>query len=61
MKLTHPDIATLVTPLSASRIEGEKTILFFLYPLSTTGEERVIQQSADRVSLTAGIFKLNQQ
>ena len=27
---THPDIATLVTPLSALRIEG---ISIFLYPL----------------------------
>ena len=48
---THPDIAALVTPLSASRIEG---ILFsltlFLYPLSAEGEERVVQRSADRVS-----------
>jgi hypothetical protein len=56
MKLTHPDIATLVTPLSASRIERNATVdlLLFLNPLSTAGKERMIQQSADRVSKIAG-------
>jgi len=44
---THPDIATLVTPLSALRIEG---ISVFLYPLCGFAAERVVQRSVDRVS-----------
>ncbi|NOW96513.1 hypothetical protein FHW89_003186 [Mucilaginibacter sp. SG564] len=61
---THPDIAALVTPLSASRIEGVfiffrshlagaerlQMFLFFLDPLFAAGEERVVQRSVDRVS-----------
>ena len=48
---THPDIAALVTPLSASRIEGLS--FFFLYPLSAAAEERVVKRSEDRVSRIA--------
>jgi len=46
--LTHPDIAALVTPLSASRIEGIP--FFFSYPLCGKAAERVVQRSVDRVS-----------
>jgi len=45
---THPDVAALVTPLSASRIEG--IFACFPYPLSGEAEERVVQRSVDRVS-----------
>jgi hypothetical protein len=47
---THPDIAALVTPLSASRIEGIFNS-FFLYPLCGKAAERVVQRSVDGVSL----------
>ncbi|SEP02763.1 hypothetical protein SAMN05428947_10622 [Mucilaginibacter sp. OK283] len=52
MKTTHPDIATLVTPLSASRIEGLKPE-FFYYPLCNEVGERVDRRSLVGVSLTA--------
>jgi hypothetical protein len=52
MKTTHPDIATLVTPLSASRIEGLKPVIFS-YPLCGAAGERVGQRSVAGVSLTA--------
>ena len=48
---THPDIAALVTPLSASRIEGISIFYnSFLHPLCGEAGERVVQRSADRVS-----------
>jgi len=44
---THPDVAALVTPLSASRIEG---IFLSFSPSLRLVAERVVQRSVDRVS-----------
>ena len=55
---THPDIATLVTPLSALRIEGI-FISFFLNPLCGEAGEWVIQRSVDRVSRLCIMIFLN--
>ena len=52
METTHPDIAMLVTPLSASRIEGLK-LLFCPNPLCNEVGERVDRRSLVGVSLTA--------
>jgi hypothetical protein len=77
MKLTHPDIASLVDPLfsfAGKRVEEMFSLVFDLFifsplsilkfPLSAAGEERVVHPPAGgdgRVSKIADVFKLNQQ